>query len=541
MSLEFAIERMIVDEGGVKDFFWPVSYAEKVAMRDTFFRKLVVVAKGQGDDDEDAALLSIVFNYFALEAMKLYQIYVLTKRMAQCNRSVVWPERWPVTLAMIEKQTLPQPSMLQHLREGPERVTRWSMPFSRRELRHKIQASLRWNDGGIKGWVMTFFKKDVATILVPNETLYHYGDFVTQPMRLSFVTDWFGPLHRVQFEQTASRESVICGAIEAVQAGFEAGGESLPDHLAQYCRDYLVQAMGSIDAHLQKLLRRPKRLPKKLWTGTGGIIWARILRHAVRRTGGEVTGFAHGWGGAGCWEAIAVTLTEFESCDCFVTYTEQHAKALEEGVVKDLLIPPTPPKVIAPPSLCETPFKILQKRYAQPTSPPAKLKKVMYPSTVFDGERPRMILNFPDIVAIDWQSRFLAYLKQWGYEVIQKHHPESPVPPPIEFERRFQAKLSTEIFEDVLDSADVLIFDYSRSTSFGSALVSSKPVVLIDFGFSDWMPEARQMLAKRCRIVSGWFDKDNRAQIDWIDLKLAITEAPNLKDQTFIETYLVQQ
>ncbi len=123
-----------------------------------------------------------------------------------------------------------------------------------------------------------------------------------------------------------------------------------------------------------------------------------------------------------------------------------------------------------------------------------------------------------DIVLIDWQLRLLSSLSNKGYSILIKQHPASVIKMPQFFFDSIGAKDISGKFEDVYKQADIILTDYSGSTTFGSALKSNKPVIFIDFGFAKWHPKERMLLKKRCYVIDGGFLIDNRADIDWNDL-----------------------
>jgi len=161
----------------------------------------------------------------------------------------------------------------------------------------------------------------------------------------------------------------------------------------------------------------------------------------------------------------------------------------------------------------------------------------MFASICYPGEMLHYFPLLPTPVAADWHARLISNVRGWGYEMLLKPHPGSHYPIPPAFTEELGARLLTERFERVLADADAVMFDSPMSTTFGVALASEKPVILIDLGRAIFRPEARALLEKRCRIVKAWFDETNRLQIDWDELRRAIAEAPDLTDPAFVESY----
>ena len=526
--------RVQVTRDGIQDFLWPLPRAELVAMRDALLPPLVAIVRGAaGADSEDAELLSIVLLHFVNEAMALYQAHALCRRFGELGHRLVVPTKSRLLPALSAGVAPPPSPLLTSLLAGPPRARRRIPPALRR-----IWRSVPWNGLSLSGLRSIDPKCDIVA-LQASPLINCHAHAVPDIVKYSSLREWFDPLDK-RSERDVRRAAVstatIDGAIDAVAAGFAAGGEKLPDYLADYLRDWLVKATGLARCHLSTLLQQPDRLPRRLWTGTGGSIWARILRHAARRLGGVVTGHDHGVG-TGHLVSSYPTLVEFESCDTFVTFTRAQATALQRGLRDDLLIPTKAPEIIALPSCCR-PAALTKIQERKSRTRLSVIRKVMYPSSFYNGERMHFGVRIPDPVAVDWEGRLFSHLGAWNYKVLHKPHPGSVSSPPAAFANELGVKMLTQPFERVVHMADVFIFASSQSTTFVSALSSNKPIVFVDFGLWDWVPEAYEMLKRRCRVVRGWFDKENRAQVDWGELRDAIEESRDLMDSSFLETYL---
>ncbi len=162
----------------------------------------------------------------------------------------------------------------------------------------------------------------------------------------------------------------------------------------------------------------------------------------------------------------------------------------------------------------------------------------MYVSSYYRGEKMVVHVYMPDLVAVDWEARLFSKLSGWGYETLHKPHPSSVALPYPGFTSEFGVKVLAEPFERVLDNADAFIFTSSHTTTLKSAIASDKPLIYVDFGTDTWVPEVYAMFARRCRIVKGWFDEANRAQVDWDDLRAAIEESRYQMDSSFYDNYL---
>ena len=531
---------MAVDETGVGGFVWPIAREEILAVGDAFLPPLVAAARRSSDgNDESAELLSIVLAVFLSETIGLYQAYALCRRLRNLRHTMIPPAKSRLLPALAAGSAPPPPPLFEGLRRG--------LPQSRRRglaSLYRASTNLQWN--GLSLRLLGHFDRDQDVAAIQRLPLIRqHARAVAEFVRFVHPSEWFHSLdgHSRDDAPAASNADTIEGALTAARIGFAAGNEEAPDYLIEYLRDWLVRVMALTGDHLSAILRQPARVPHLLWTGSGSGIWSRILRHATRRLGGTVTGHDHG-NGEGYLESGVPTLAEFESCDTFVTFTPTRARALAKGVRDDLLTQPEVPSIISVPSEFRdsSPFQQSNRRgkrsRARGRSP--VIRRVMYPTLYYSGDLVHpMFPLLPDIVEVDWQARLISHLRDWGYEVILKPHPGTHTSSAQVLGDRLGATTLTERFENVMDLADVLLFDYPRTTTFGTALASNSPVVLIDWEQEPFTSDAREKLQRRCRFVRAWFDEQNRLQTDWADLRNGIEESVELTDRAFFDSYLV--
>jgi hypothetical protein len=164
--------------------------------------------------------------------------------------------------------------------------------------------------------------------------------------------------------------------------------------------------------------------------------------------------------------------------------------------------------------------------------------KIMYIVPFYTNGWSEFDALMPDIVSVDWQLRLLSYLSEMGHTILVKQHPHSQIKMPKYFFESIGVKDVVGNFEDVYHQADVILSDYSGSTTFGTALKAKKPLIFIDFGFAKLREIDREILKKACYIIEGKFLPDNRADISWDDLKLGLEECHDRTDRVYVETNL---
>jgi hypothetical protein len=331
----------------------------------------------------------------------------------------------------------------------------------------------------------------------------------------------------VQDRSTAPvHHKLAASAVEAVEAGFGAAGTKMHAPSAAAMRVWVAYAIALVEAHIAGACGKP--LPKRLWTGSGGIMWNRMLQWAVRDAGGEVTAFDHGSGNGHVLPEIYRTMFEYENADRFVTFTPMQAEGQREAMSPDLMIDP---HSIALDNVAERRSKSAHR----PTND--RPLKVMIQSSYYFGDVVTCEGFVPDLAMLDFEARLMAVLRECGYEVIYKPHPLIVTRAPYDVAATFGAIESTKPSEEALHFADVIVMLDPLSTAFATTLQSGKPAVLIDFGLARPTPKARALLAKRAGIVAAEFDAANRVAIDWNALIFAVESAPALSNEQFVNAY----
>ena len=129
-------------------------------------------------------------------------------------------------------------------------------------------------------------------------------------------------------------------------------------------------------------------------------------------------------------------------------------------------------------------------------------------------------------------------MQGWGYDMLLKPHPASSIEVPSEFIDGLGANLLTQSFEEIADTADAFLFEYSSTNTFGLAIATGKPVILINHGYETYSQTAREVLSRRCSFVEAWFDERNRLQVIWDELRESIEVSRTLNDPSYLEQYL---
>ncbi len=303
---------------------------------------------------------------------------------------------------------------------------------------------------------------------------------------------------------------------------------SFGDQVARCSERLLFTAAG----HYQILQARWRRPPRVLWTGSGGNYFTRLARLAVRRAGGQVTGFEHGGSAHILADQTVLHIHELAFADRFVVDTPDKAEVFRRGLSAERCIDPPLAEIVASP--------VPQANFAWRLfgSPGSEVRRVMYVTTAFVGEMqyPSTPL-LPDPVYADWQGRLLEGLAQAGFEVQCKQHPEGlRGGEPLVMSSR--ARYLGGRFAQVMDQADAYVFDYPATTALWEAMCTDKPVAFIDCGLIEWEPEVWDSFSRRVAVVPAEYDEWNRPRVSFEALADALRR-PRVVDHEFARRFLV--
>jgi len=128
-------------------------------------------------------------------------------------------------------------------------------------------------------------------------------------------------------------------------------------------------------------------------------------------------------------------------------------------------------------------------------------------------------------------------LREAGYRVLYKPHPETQQIT-SEIMRSRVDQIIHDPFEVVMDRADCIVFTYTITTTLGAALATDVPIVLFEHKGRPWNKDAYEKLKLRCAMVPTSLDSNGRNALLEADLLDAITRAPSLMDQSYLNEFM---
>jgi hypothetical protein len=514
------VSQIPVGSDGVSEYYWPIAMHETISMRDVFISEILSVIRSlEAKGSFDATILSILMLSLLKEAMELYRSTALVRRANDTSHILKYSSTGRLVEAIAARLT-PSPSPLLHqLKIGPPSPSLWLSP-ARALKNHYLRDGINRRQK---------LGKNVTSEVVTNtvsQLLSQHANAIADDVNYYSPHHWFSHLKNTELSVGNDGHSCphVKDILEVLAISFSAGGEQLPRYLSDSFKDYLLLSYAMVTAHLRPLLRKRLPIPNCYWRGTGTKIWYRMLSCVVREGGGTVVGHDHGIG-SGFLPDVTDVLADLYFCDEFYTFSPLQA----EGI-RGALRPEYFPRNASPPSIksIDSPSNI----YTSMSSPikTREIKTLMFVVSFYGGERVHGLPLIPDIPVVDWQGRLIAHLRDWGFKVILRPHPECRAKPPAAFLEMHNVELSQGSFEESLDEVDGVIFDSPFSTTFSTALSSKKPVILVDFEIAQVSATSAKIFSARCSCVRGWFDNENRPQVQWDVLRQGISDAPNLMD-----------
>ncbi len=519
------VARMDIDADGLVDFVWPVAREEVLAVRDNFLADIVPFLRSEGGKNRQADVIAVLLGTLLGEVLSIYRAQAAVRRLAAGGYVAEYPPQDRLYGALAAG-TVPRPSAIAAILAcgivAPPAWRRYG-----RLLRRTLAPNL---------FAVPPSRPNLSTSIVTvavGDMIRQHAAAIGEPVYYQRFEEWFAPLgaHEKAAFGGVPREAFLDSIMDIVGRAFAAGHEPLLDHSARYLREWARDVGALVDRYLTRLFAARKRVPKRLWRGTGGNLFARMLSYACRELGGHVTGHDHAHG-QGPWRTYGDAIVEIPGCDRFLVWTQTQRTAALRNLRADLLLEGTPPEIGVVPGVFRP--AILDA----PAPKPARPRTVMYVGTLYEDDFVAFTPLDPACVLVDFEARLIAKLKDCGFDVLVKPHPESPIAAPAAYAERLGATIVTDRFEDCYQRADIILFGQPNATAFFNVLATPKPIVVADTALRDWHPEALALLEKRCGVVIGRRAPDNRIEMVWDALRSAIARAPALMHDGFYAAYM---
>ncbi|MDP6953163.1 MAG: hypothetical protein QGF53_10460, partial [Alphaproteobacteria bacterium] len=272
-------------------------------------------------------------------------------------------------------------------------------------------------------------------------------------------------------------------------------------------------------------------LPLHVWSGTAGNLGSRLIGLEAMRRGGSARRFAHGLN-SGIWyrKQKPFRFVELAASSEFTVPTA----ALADYVSETGVVASRPAAFGAKishgrgdPHLRKFIPTVLGRKKG-----PRRRHRVLYAPTETAKFRQFISPQLPFAVYREWQHRLARMLEPMPVDIVCCQHPadrsSSAKHPFAGF-----AEMTRRKFDDEINDADIVLFDYFKSSTTAVALCTDRPIVYLDLEGLEFEPKGRSELSRRCRILSAQYDERGRPLIDTSELKDALTGPLEVLDPGF--------
>ena len=526
---------MDVTREGIRNFFHPVSQTEMADLRDDLSQILIPkIRLGVSKGDWDWKVLRILIFDFIREAFMLYQAVAIRRRSQEAGFQCIASDDLRIHSALARHAIPGPPMFIVALKRGLTRPPVWIRLL--RPVRNGISQVPFLSNGEFQRKFINNINEDEIVAFSSSPFMEQHARFMKNrrhKLVLCSLWEWMWLSEQDQSaiaQAPPVNQNAIAECVQGVADIFSSHGEPLSPHLSQYFVDLLTVGSRLVRFYYERLLQKPRQLPKTLWYGSTNNAWSKLLRAAVWESGGKCVGHDHGRGISLCpnrGEHGAV----LDLCDEYVAYSPFLAKAFSEldSEISPQLFERDIPHFIAYPNCTLTRPERLRRSISCASDAGNRRRSVLFIAGAWLGERLGFNLLPQDLVVIDWHARLFAHLEDWGFDLTVRLHPVNVLSPPKGYLSRFSFRFSQGRLVDAINAADLVVFDF-LSSPFNEVIFSDKALIFVDFGFGALGPEIQDLLKRRVAIVTGHYDEANRAQVDWEELHHAMETAGAYRD-----------
>ena len=516
-SLQLDIHKIIFSGSGVPDYYWPVSDKIRAEIGDEFIIELAKLIS-QYEKYENVDSYAIIYKYVIAEFIALFWALLLQKN---ANKKVDVPPNFLYLPYVMQGKKLPSPLFFEKIMRGPGGVLSFRDKYSIRRAIN-IFKRLDFNKGklsieGLNVKVVTENTLKNQIIAVHrNDLIEEHASVVDDDIVFCKINKWFSALTQQEvLDEIDNKNKGLEEQIKVLSdVSFSKFKIDLNGQYRAYLFDYVEKLSAMFRCHIKKL--EGQVLPERLWLGSGGNPWHKMLSLAVLKNCGYVAGHDHGAGLAHVNNRI-MGLIEFWGCTEFFVFNENCKNIFEEQKKSWVSLKNECPKISflknERVATVHTGFKAEQ------------LKTIMFPPPIYDGDRGRPGPYSSNITYADWQDRFISFFVKLGYRVVLKVHPETPILPPSSFKKNCNVVVDSRPFDVVLKEVDMVVLDHLYTSIFKEVIKTNMPLIFIDFYNHPWTQHARKLFEKRAEFINADIDEENRFFVDLDRVKNAIINA----------------
>ncbi len=495
-------------------FSWPVSRDDIVGVRNKFMASMISYAKEKKHPDHE--LYPVLSLLWINDIIQCYHFLNACNDIRQNGKE---PNLNGDTGFMHAawNQTPPTiPPYVNILEDGPKK------PNPVLETLRGIKRYFAHSPVSYKPTILMNFDHDIVVNSI-GELIIRHAEVNKQNIYYVPRSQWFRSTQKASSGSNPDSDTFIA----IVKACFSDKSALLTEPFETWLREIYLRTICACSIHIKRLNDAPEALPKKLWIGSGGVMWDRILKYVVKKNGGTVTGHDHG-SGVGHFKSISRALSECNDCDTFIPFS-QDATLFPRAIDQDYLFDKMPQIQTLPAVHQKAPNTALKGENT--------IKKILIIPYGPDGNTARFVVTPHDSIKVDFLVRTIEKLNHWGYEVHIKPHPHCPMPLNADYLKEHNVTLHQDTIASAFFDTDAALFLHCYTTTFKEAFTHNMPLILIDSQYETWTDGALEKLQKRCSVIKSKYDSQNRINLDWEALHNGIKEAPKKNDSAYFDTY----
>ena len=512
---------------GVIDFYWPLNNEKTTEVMNSITSNLIpYITENQGKHSELLAV-RILFKWFICEVLILLEATIVATECKKDDITPIIPGHYKRLAAIYNASSLDCIFFLNQS-SGPS----YGRNIPRSLKRHGKE--FLWN--GFKVGLLKKYGSNANDVLAigPSSLAIRHAKKSNKLLRYSAFDEWFGSMPKSLINTEANQMLGLQKILRIVEDSFREAGYQISSEVSKYISTWINHANNFVSYHLDQEDLFMEKVKSDVWFGCGGnTIWHVILIERLRRKGIKVVTHDHGSGNS--YQAHTPShWVEFMHTDHFVTFNEVSEKNRNNYYNNDLMMGQPDPLIQCLDSALGNKHLEVNSKTVRTSK---KIQKIMYVGTAFVGEGARLFPIFHDIPYFDWQIRLLSHLKKLNVDVIYKPHPEGSTTVPSDFAESFNFRTNTKKFEEIDENVDAYIIDFIFSSTTPFILNTDKPVFFINFGFPELIPEALDLVKKRCYYIEGKHFANSRLSIDFNEFDQFIKNDIHIFDTNFSDMY----
>jgi len=512
-----SLDRSDVDRG----VGWPLTFDDEIEQGHRLVEAMVrFLRPALAEGDENQRCLAALSAKYLIEIHSLLRIHRIVDHFREADIELRTPPSMPLTRSVVAGEPRPPSPFLRSLERAVPKPMGW-----RRWSRIPREA---FRAGPYRARTLhSFGRSEVVTVSrCPLTTAHALRDGIRPALVPCY--EWLSPPTAAERSRPlpppaspTAREGLNEALIDV------AGGIGV--QLGRFDREWMDRwlAEGSRWIRFYRNRLRDMPLPQTVWSTSSGIVWTRLIVDAVLDAGGRAVVHDHALGADYSLRSLMPFIETYRASR-FFTFTPRQAD-LYRTLAPTQTLQEDPPEIDHLPAY-RSPLTVHRE------SPPIRSICYVVPPYQREINGPQALMAAPP--AISWQFRLLRLLREFGLRVFTKPHPEALYTTPRWLLEECEATELDGRFEETLDRFDAVLFDNPMTTTFGYALRSDKPVVLIDFAQARWPGDVREMLGRRCAIAPGVYDRHRIPDVDPTELRSAVRRAPDREDREYVDEIL---